>query len=100
MDRSLQRSLAQRLLALHVVRQLLETGAVGLNLEDGIDPATGVLRSVDAAVERIRAVREAGQEHRVPLVINARTDVFLEMSGPPDDLLAEAIARLGAYRDA
>src|SRR6266516_1088552 len=83
-----------------VARQLLETGAVGLNLEDGIDPATGVLRSVDAAVERIHAVCEVGQEHDVPLVINARTDVFLEMSGPPDDLLDEAIARLAAYRDA
>ena len=83
-----------------VARQLLATGAVGLNLEDGIDPATGGLRSVDAAVERVRAVREAAREHGVALVINARTDVFLEMSGPPDDLVAEAIARLAAYRDA
>ena len=81
-------------------RQLLETGAVGLNLEDGNDPATGSLRAVDRAAERVRAVRAVALENGVPLVINARTDVFLERSGPPQDLLADAIARLRAYRDA
>jgi 2-methylisocitrate lyase-like PEP mutase family enzyme len=84
----------------NVARQLLETGGVGVNLEDGVDPATGKLRSADSAADRIRAVRAAADERGVPLVINARTDVFLEISGPPDDLLAEAITRLGAYRDA
>jgi len=81
-------------------RQLLETGAVGLNLEDGIDPETGSLQSVERAAERVRAVREVARELGVPLVINARTDVFLEGSGTRDALLADAIARLGAYRDA
>jgi 2-methylisocitrate lyase-like PEP mutase family enzyme len=83
-----------------VVHRLLETGAVGLNLEDGIDAATGSLRSVEAAADRIRAVREAGDEHGLPLVINARTDVFLEDGRTPDDLLTEAIARLSVYRAA
>ncbi len=84
----------------NIARQLLETGAVGLNLEDGVDSTTGELRSVDAAVERIRAVRTAADQHGVPLVINARTDVFLEMSGAPNELLHEAITRLAAYREA
>jgi 2-methylisocitrate lyase-like PEP mutase family enzyme len=82
------------------VRELLQTGAVGLNLEDGVDPETGLLRTPERAMERIRAVRDVARENGVPLVINARTDVFLEGGGSPDALLADAIARLGAYRDA
>src|SRR4029077_1677992 len=70
-------------------RQLLETGAVGLNLEDGYDPATGSLRAADRAAERVRAVREVALEVGVPLVLNARTDVFLEGSGSADALLGD-----------
>jgi len=81
-------------------RHLVETGAVGLNLEDGIDPETGSVRTVDWAAHRVRAVREVARELGVPLVINARTDVFLEASGTPHEVLSDAIARLSAYRDA
>ena len=81
-------------------RHLVETGAVGLNLEDGIDPETGSLRTLDRAADRVRAVREIGRELGVPLVINARTDVFLEASGTPHELLSDAIVRLSAYREA
>jgi 2-methylisocitrate lyase-like PEP mutase family enzyme len=73
---------------------------VGLNLEDGIDPDTGSLRTVDRAADRVGAVREVARELGVPLVINARTDVFLEASGTPHEVLSDAIARLSAYRDA
>lgn len=82
------------------VHELLQAGAVGLNLEDGIDPETGELRTAERAAERVRTAREVARENGVPLVINARTDVFLEGGAPPDALLADAIARLGAYRDA
>ena len=81
-------------------RHLVETGAVGLNLEDGIDPETGSLRTPDQAAQRVRAVRKVADELGVPLVINARTDVFHEASGAPHELLSDAIARLSAYRDA
>ena len=81
-------------------RQLLETGAVGVNFEDGIDPGTGSLRAADRAAERVRAVREVARELGVPLVINARTDVFLEARGATHEVLSDAIARLSAYRDA
>jgi 2-methylisocitrate lyase-like PEP mutase family enzyme len=81
-------------------RQLLETGAVGLNLEDGIDPNTGSLRTADRAADRVRAVREVARELGVPLVINARTDVFLEAVATPHEVLGDGIARLSAYRDA
>lgn len=58
-----------------------EAGAVGLNLEDQMD-------APEAHVDRVRAVREAG-----PLVINARTDVFLLGDRDVD----EAVARCNAY---
>jgi 2-methylisocitrate lyase-like PEP mutase family enzyme len=57
-------------------------GAVGLNLEDGLEPT-------DVHVARIQAVREAVPE----IVINARTDVFLGGSGD----FEEAVERLNAY---
>ena len=79
---------------------LVETGAVGLNLEDGMDPEKGAMRTTEQAADRIRAVRQVAREEDVPLVINARTDVFLEGTGSPQALLAEAIDRLRAYRDA
>ena len=81
-------------------RHLVETGAVGLNLEDGIDPETGSLRTPDQAAQRVRAVRKVARELGVPLVINARTDAILGASGAPHELLSDAIARLSAYRDA
>jgi 2-methylisocitrate lyase-like PEP mutase family enzyme len=81
-------------------RRLVETGAVGLNLEDGIDPETGALRTAERAAERVRAVRDVARELDVPVVINARTDIFLEASDTPEALLPYAIARLSAYRDA
>lgn len=67
----------------------IEAGAVGLNLEDGMGP-------VEEHVERIRAVRATGERLGVPLVINARTDVFLR--GSPDP--GEAVRRANAYLEA
>jgi 2-methylisocitrate lyase-like PEP mutase family enzyme len=67
----------------------IEAGAVGLNLEDGMGP-------IHEHVARIQAVRETGERLGVPLVINARTDVFLRGSGDPD----EAVHRANAYLEA
>ncbi len=75
------------------VEDLLEAGAVGINLEDrGLE--------LEALVEKVRAARSASERARVPLVINARTDIFLAAIGKPEDRLAEAVRRANAYRDA
>ena len=71
-------------------RAAVEAGAVGLNLEDG----NGL---VDEHVARVRAAREVGERLGVPLVVNARVDVFL--SGGSGDV-DEAIERGNAYLDA
>jgi 2-methylisocitrate lyase-like PEP mutase family enzyme len=79
-------------------RLAVEAGAVGLNLEDGIRHE--VLRPVEEAVESVRSVVAAGKEAGVPLVVNARTDVFLVGAGSAEEQVATAIERLNAYLDA
>jgi 2-methylisocitrate lyase-like PEP mutase family enzyme len=67
----------------------IEAGAVGLNLEDGLGP-------VEEHMTRIRVVRAVAESAGVPLVINARTDVFLSGDANVDD----AIRRGNAYLEA
>ena len=78
--------------AAQTARGAIEAGAVGLNFEDG--SGHGTVDEVDAHCERIEAMAEMGQRLGVPLVINARTDVFLDSVGPSDVWrLGEAIER-------
>lgn len=82
------------------VREILEVGAVGVNLEDSLIEG-GELRPVAAQCDILRAVRQAGEDFGVHLVINARTDVFLRQGGtPPPARVQEAISRACAYREA
>ena len=82
-------------------RAVVGAGAVGMNLEDAPGPGgEGTLMDQALQVERIRAAREAAAAAGVPIVINARTDVFLAAVGEPASRLAHAVRRLGAYRDA
>jgi len=78
------------------VRELISAGAVGLNLEDAVD---GSLLDRGLQILRIQAVREAGRSAGVPIVINARTDVFLCKDGG-SARLQDAIDRACAYRAA
>ena len=48
----------------------------------------------------MRAAREAAEATGVPLVINARTDVYLLGVGEPDTRFEHAIRRANAYRKA
>ena len=78
----------------------IEAGAVGFNFEDATDDAAHPLLAMSQQVERIQAARQAGAAAGVPLVINARTDVYLAQVGAPDTRFAETVRRLAAYRDA
>jgi 2-methylisocitrate lyase-like PEP mutase family enzyme len=81
-------------------RQVLAAGAVGMNLEDTIDDRPDSLADLSLQKEKIRAVVETSARASVPLVLNARTDVFLASIGAPETRLACTIERLNAYRDA
>ncbi|MCT9872115.1 isocitrate lyase/PEP mutase family protein [Paenarthrobacter aurescens] len=72
------------------VTDVLDAGAVGINMEDGSrDPAEFCAR-ISAARE---AARHAGQD----LFINARTDVFLAGAGTVEQQIAEVLARAEKY---
>ncbi|MCA9690193.1 MAG: isocitrate lyase/phosphoenolpyruvate mutase family protein [Nannocystaceae bacterium] len=75
------------------VLQVIDAGAVGVNLEDATGDPSAPLLPVDVFVARIAAARDAAQAVGVPLVINARTDVFLAAVGDPATRLARAIER-------
>lgn len=81
-------------------RGAIKAGAVGFNFEDTSGNAKHPLLDIPLQTARIRAARAAADELGVHLVINARTDVYLEEVGPPDTRLAEVVRRLTAYRDA
>jgi 2-methylisocitrate lyase-like PEP mutase family enzyme len=80
------------------VRAVVEAGAVGLNLEDG--RTDSALFGLAEQAARIRGACRAAAECGVPLVINARTDVYLLRAGEPSGWFEEAQRRLLAYRDA
>ena len=84
----------------HTTIGALEAGAVGINLEDGTGVPEHPLADLALQLEKIRAAKKAAYHHGVPVVLNARTDVFLDRVGPEADRLAEAIRRGAAYRDA
>lgn len=77
------------------IRQAIEVGVVGANIEDA-DNAAGKLRDVDDAVSRITIALSAAKEAGVPdFCVNARTDV-VAFGGSIED----AISRGKAYLDA
>jgi 2-methylisocitrate lyase-like PEP mutase family enzyme len=73
---------------------LLGAGAVGCNLED-TDHATGALRDAAEQATYLAAVKAAGRERGVDLVLNARVDVHVR-GGTLDD----GLARARTYREA
>ncbi len=74
-----------------LMRAIVSTGAVGVNLEDGGGAPT-------LLVDKIRAIRAT--DGAAPLFVNARTDVYLRGLASGDDAVAMAVERLTAYRDA
>lgn len=77
--------------------QLIETGVVGINLEDSLVEG-GPLRPLDEQCERIAAVREAAAGAGLHLVINARVDSFLSETLPAAaEKLEDALQRGQAY---
>ena len=79
-------------------RAVIEAGAVGLNLEDRTDDRR--LVDLSLQLEKIAAVRETSRMMGVPLVLNARTDVYLLELGKAESRFVETLKRLIAFREA
>jgi 2-methylisocitrate lyase-like PEP mutase family enzyme len=81
-------------------RDVIDAGAIGMNLEDGAEDKPDFLVDLDHQKKIIRAVLDAADRAGVPFVLNARTDIFLYGIGPAETRLVRAIERLNAYREA
>jgi 2-methylisocitrate lyase-like PEP mutase family enzyme len=79
------------------ITDIIAAGAVGVNLEDGLRDGPAAIRPIEDAARRIAAAREAGRIAGVPIVINARTDLYLKNIGDEQSRFDEAVARAGAY---
>jgi len=81
-------------------KALVASGAVGLNFEDitGDDESTHV--ELGLQVKKLRTIRDTSAALGVPLVINARTDIYLMPIGPEATRFERTVGRLRAYREA
>jgi 2-methylisocitrate lyase-like PEP mutase family enzyme len=79
------------------VSEIIKAGVVGVNLEDGNLRGAVPIRSVSDSADRIRAAREAAKTAGVPIVINARTDLYLRHIGDEASRFDETVERGKAY---
>jgi 2-methylisocitrate lyase-like PEP mutase family enzyme len=79
------------------IRAVIEAGAVGINFEDSMKGGANELFPVETALARIKAVRETATAAGVPIVINARTDVFLHAIGDKTSRFDHTVSRANAY---
>lgn len=86
--------------AARLAGEVLSAGAVGLNLEDGLDEASAKFKDLSQQVEEIHAIHEVGAGAGIPIVINARTDTFWQGKGEKRERFAEAVRRCQSYREA
>jgi len=76
-----------------VVARFIDVGAVGINIQDGVDqPQT--------LCEKIGLARKVAERMGVKLYINARTDVYARNLVPAAMQVDETLARAKLYRDA
>jgi 2-methylisocitrate lyase-like PEP mutase family enzyme len=82
-----------------LVDRLLVAGAVGLNIEDS-DHAAGGLVQAETHAEYLAAVKQAGRQAGVDVVLNARVDVFVRSGHSGEEQVVEAIRRARLYVEA
>jgi 2-methylisocitrate lyase-like PEP mutase family enzyme len=80
------------------IKALIDNGAIGLNIEDGLSDGKGLV-NLDQQCRIIATIRETGIQCGVPIVINARTDLFLQ-NKTDSNLIPEAIRRITKFKDA
>lgn len=79
------------------VRQLLEAGAIGINIEDRASGGKGLV-SISEQCKKLETIRETGIQYGVNIFINARTDAYLLKAG--SNFMDETIERGKAYQNA
>ncbi len=80
------------------IAQIIDTGAVGINLEDS-SPSDELI-DLELHARKVQAARAAASTLGAELFINARVDVYLLGAGKPELRLEISINRALAYRAA
>lgn len=83
-----------------IARRLIDSGAVGLNLEDTGHHGISGLVPAEAQAERLAAVKREARALGVDLFLNARVDVFLRRESSVESQLSEGLRRARLYREA
>jgi 2-methylisocitrate lyase-like PEP mutase family enzyme len=78
-------------------QKTLAVGAVGINLEDGTGKESCPLFDIPVMQERIRGIRAMADQSGIPLVINARTDVYLLPDTVQRNRLERTLERADCY---
>jgi 2-methylisocitrate lyase-like PEP mutase family enzyme len=81
-------------------KALIASGAIGMNLEDVTGENENSHVDVKLQVEKINEIVEVSKSLGVPLVLNARTDIYLMPIGPVESRFDRTVERLRAYRRA
>ena len=83
--------------ATDLVERLVGAGAVGCNLEDTDHRGPDPLVDPQAHAAAIAAICLAAERLGVPIVVNARVDVFIRSVGDPQTRVSEALRRGRMY---
>jgi 2-methylisocitrate lyase-like PEP mutase family enzyme len=76
------------------VAEIIEAGVAGINLEDGLH---GPVRTIEDACARLRAAREAARKKNVPIVLNARCDIYHLQYGEESSRFDATVERCKAF---
>lgn len=79
------------------VRQVIQAGAVGINLEDSLPANKTALLTLDEQCARIRVLRALKADLGIPFFINARTDMFWLSIGAAEQRFSNTVERCRAY---
>lgn len=82
------------------VEAIIGAGAVGINIEDTTRQGQRSLVEIAYQVGLIKAIQEVAASMDMPLVINARTDVYLLPAIDEGSRIEQSVERANAYRQA
>ncbi|MGF9769464.1 isocitrate lyase/PEP mutase family protein [Bacillus albus] len=80
------------------VRKIIDSGVVGINLEDSKKNHTCSLDDTSYQQKKIESIKNVSISERMPLFINARTDAYIFNSN--NNRVEETMKRAQAYKDA
>lgn len=83
-----------------LVQQVIDLGAVGINIEDTNFTCPNTLMDITRQVEIITAIKDQARKNNLALFINARTDVYWLSDPSVHDKYQETVARFIAYANA